>query len=222
MSFINYGPGNAGAPGGFVYLLGTANSAYFWSGGIAPLPIHTYLARVTPQGILNEGDYRYFAGLDRRGRPIWSTDAMQMRPIFSDHSAAQSGCSALCNMAEALGEVVYVRGLKRYIGVAQGDYLAQSAIYDAPAPWGPWTSVDYENIDPKAGAGGWALLGAAAGDSLGMHPVNAWSSPDGKTLWFTFSSNGKAPAESLFPPPGTAMDAFNLVKATLQNADGEP
>lgn len=216
MSFINFGPGNSGAPGGFVYLLGTLNSTYVWSGGIAPVPLNTYLARVSKRRILHREDYRYFAGRDPRGRPTWSADPTRMQPIFSDHSAAQPGCNGRCNMAEALGEVVYDAGLKRYLGVAQGDYLAQSAFYEAPAPWGPWAVVDYANIDAGTGTGGWAQLGTAAGGSLGVHPVNAWSSADGRTLWFTFSSNGKAPPGSLFPPPGTAMDAFNLVSATLQ------
>ncbi len=215
MSFINYGPGNLGAPGGFVYVLGTRNTAYVWSGGIAPLPLNTYLARVSEDRILHREDYRFFAGLDRRGRPTWSADAGRMQPIFSDHEPPQPGCKGLCNMAEALGEVVYDKGLERYLGIAQGDYLAQSAFYDAPAPWGPWTAVQYRNIDARTGTGGWAQLGTAAGGSLGVHPVNAWSSADGRTLWFTFSSDGKAPAESLFPPGGTAMDSFNLVRASL-------
>jgi len=222
MSFINYGPGNAGAPGGYVYLLGNVNSASLWSGGVAALPLNTYLARVPQDRVLTHIAYRYFAGLDRRGRLIWSADAARMQPIFSDRNAAQSGCGNLCNMAGSLGEVVYDAGLKRYIGIAQGDYLAQTAFYDAPDAWGPWTLVAYDNIDAKAGTGGWANLGTAAGGSLGVHPVNAWSSPDGKTLWLTFSSDGKAPADALFPPAGTQMDSFNLLSVTLEPADPAP
>jgi hypothetical protein len=219
MSFINYGPGNAGAPGGYVYVLGTLNSAFFWAGGIAPLPLNTYLARVPQDRVLTQSAYRYFAGLDRRGQPIWSVNEERMQPIFSDRNVPQIGCNNLCNMAGALAEVVYDAGLKRYIGIAQGDYLAQTAFYDAPAAWGPWTSIAYDNIDAKTGTGGWAHLGTAAGASLGMHPVNAWTSADGKTLWLTFSSNGKAPKDALFPPAGTEMDAFNLVSVSLQSAD---
>jgi hypothetical protein len=172
--------------------------------------------------VLTHSAYQYFAGLDRRGRPIWSADAARMQPIFSDRNVAQSGCGNLCNMAGSLAEVVYDAGLKRYIGIAQGDYLAQTAFYDAPDAWGPWTSVAYDNIDAKAGTGGWAHLGTAAGDALGVHPVNAWTSTDGKTLWLTFSSDGKAPADALFPPAGTHMDAFNLLSVTLQPADPAP
>jgi hypothetical protein len=75
--------------------------------------------------------------------------------------------------------------------------------------------ISYNNIDAASGDGGWSKLGTAAGGSLGVHIVNAWSNHMGHALWVTYSSNGKAPVDALFPPPGTAMDSFNLVSADL-------
>jgi hypothetical protein len=175
----------------------------------------TYLARVSNSHVLQREAYRYFAGLDPHGRPIWSSDETQMRPIFTDRNTSRPGCRGQCNMASPLNEVVYDPGIQRYIGVAQGDSIGQTSFYDAPQPWGPWTTISYNNIDAKTGTGGWANLGTAGGGSLGVHVVNAWTSPDGLTLWLTYSSDGTAPPGASFPPEGTAMDSFNLVRVRL-------
>jgi hypothetical protein len=175
----------------------------------------TYLARVPNRHVLQREAYQYFAGLDAQGRPIWSSDERQMRPIFTDRNASRPGCGGHCNMASPLNEVIYDAGIQRYIGVAQGDSIGQTSFYDAPHPWGPWTTISYNNIDPQTGTGGWANLGTAGGGSLGVHVVTAWTSADGLTLWMTYSSDGKAPPGASFPPEGTALDSFNLVSVRL-------
>jgi hypothetical protein len=173
------------------------------------------VACVPARKLLDSQAYRYFAGLDAHGHPIWTADQTQMRPIFTDRNTSRPGCSGTCNMAGDLEEATYDRSIGRYIAVAQGEHVGQTSFYDAPYPWGPWTTVDYNNIDPATGSGGWANLGTMAGVSLGAHVVNAWTSPDGLTLWLTYSSDKKAPTGALFPPAGTIMDSFNLVRARL-------
>jgi hypothetical protein len=118
-------------------------------------------------------------------------------------------------MASSIAEAVYDPGIGRFIGIAQGEYIGQTSFYDAPHPWGPWTTISYNNIDAATGTGGWANLGTAGGGGLGVHVVNAWTSPDGLTLWLTYSSDGIAPPGASFPPAGTPMDSFNLVRAHL-------
>jgi hypothetical protein len=174
-----------------------------------------YLARVSKRHVLQREAYRYFAGLDSRGQPIWSPDQQQMRPIFTDRNASRPGCGGQCNMASPLEEAVYNPPIGRYIAIAQGGFIGQTSFYDAPHLWGPWTTISYNNIDPATGTGGWANLGTAAGGSLGVHPINAWTSADGLTLWMTYSSDGKAPPGALFPREGTMMDSFNLVSVRL-------
>jgi hypothetical protein len=222
--FINFGPGNHGAPGGYVYLFGVPNSADYWAGDDGPevaaelgqtaaapaatasQPIaYTYLARVSKRRVLQRDAYEFFAGLDPSGRPRWSRDEKQMQSVFTDSS--QQAASLEC--------ASYIPGLKRYIATAQGPYIGQTSFYDASHPWGPWNVISYNNIDPQTGTGGWANLGKAGGGSLGVHIVNAWTSRDGLSLWMTYSSDGKAPAGALFPPPGTMLDSFNLVHAQL-------
>jgi hypothetical protein len=245
IGFVNYGPGNSGAPDDHVYVLGFANSARYWQSDEGPevaaerlrsqnQPVDvaaaskakpdmdtpetgatTYLARVSKRHVLQREAYRYFTGLDSRGRPVWSSDQQRMRPIFTDRNANRPGCGGVCVMAMMLEDVVYNPGIGRFIGVAQGEYIGQTSFYDAPHPWGPWTTISYNNIDAQTGTGGWANLGTAGGAGLGVHVVNAWTSPDGLTLWLTYSSDGIAPPGASFPPAGTPMDSFNLVSARL-------
>jgi hypothetical protein len=248
IGFVNYGPGNAGAPDDYVYLLGFANSAQHWEGDDggpevaaerlrSPPPqdaaaeqpataaehdtaepatgAATYLARVSKRHVLQREAYRYFAGLDSRGRPIWSPDQRQMRAIFTDRNGSRPGCGGQCEMASPLEEAVYNPVIRRYIAVGHGGAIGQTSFYDAPQLWGPWTTISYNNFDPATGTGGWANLGTAGGGSLGVHPINAWTSADGLTLWMTYSSDGKAPPGALFPPEGTMMDSFNLVSVRL-------
>jgi hypothetical protein len=236
VGFVNYGRGNAGAPDDDVYLLGNANSPGWWEGDDGPevmaerqqsatspsaattdagAAATTYLARVSKKHVLQRAAYRYFAGLDSNGQPIWSDDQKRMQPIFTDRNPSQPGCDGRCYMTSPLEGAVYDPGIHRYIATAQGAYIGQTSFYDAPHPWGPWTTISYNNIDPQTGTGGWANLGKAGGGSLGVHIVNAWTSADGLSLWLTYSSDGKAPAGALFPPEGTMLDSFNLVSARL-------
>jgi len=120
MGFINFGPGNSGAPGGFVYLLGTDNTLAYWSAEAPQASAATYLARVPAKHVLEREAYQYFAGLDTQGGPLWSDDQRQMRAIFVDRNGSRPGCHGTCNMTSVLQEAVYIRALGRYIGTAQG------------------------------------------------------------------------------------------------------
>jgi hypothetical protein len=215
--FVQFGPGNAGSPGHYVYLLGTSAAADLRIAPDEPAA-RTYLARTPKRNMLTPAAYEYFGGLDSRSRPMWSVDAARMQPIFTDRNGKQAGCGGQCIMAGTLEEAVYNPALKRFIGVAQGNYLAQTSFYESAHPWGPWATISYNNIDAASGAGGWGNLGIGAGESLGVHPVNAWTGVDGKSLWVTYSSDGVAPVGAAFPPPGAKLDALHLVRADLQLA----
>lgn len=211
LGFVNFGRANRGVRGGYVYLFGTSNTA---AEAIAA-GARTYLARVRGRRLLKRSAYQYFAGLGAGGRARWTSDTHQMVPVFTDMNPPRPGCGKTCNMVEILQEAVYDAALHRFIGVAQGDHLAQTSFYEAPHLWGPWKTISYQNIDPRSGAGGFGNLGVGAGDSLGVHIINAWTSPDGRKLWMAYSSSGVAPAAAFFPPPGSKMDSFNLVSAEL-------
>jgi hypothetical protein len=58
-----------------------------------------------------------------------------MYSIFVDNGARPIG----------LSKIVYNSVLKRFIGMGQGGFVNQSAFYDAPNPWGTWTTIAFYN-----------------------------------------------------------------------------
>jgi hypothetical protein len=185
-SFLNFGRDNAGAPDGFVYIY------YKRAADLA----HVFLSRVPKDQLGNDpatsGAFEYLTGVDIRGRPrSWSTSQVDASPVFSD----PAGADVL---------VVYNAPLRRFLlssshnpgGTAATASAGQVGLFEAPRPWGPWSTVGYYDT--------WGSLGAQSyGDYLGLVFPTQWISPDGRTLWAVFSSLGQ-------------YDSFNLVKATLR------
>jgi hypothetical protein len=138
-----------------------------------------------------------------------------MVSVFTDRGPRPLGLSA----------VTYNAGLGRYIASAEGA-VNQVAFYDAPNPWGPWTSIGYFNSNPNDNSGGWGNLGegialsswgnGSHGDGLGINFVDKWMSTNGETMWAEFSSDGNASSSaSLSALSGQDMDAFSAVPLTL-------
>lgn len=171
------------------------NGADFWTiqgltivGGISvkgtntgSLEAHVRNRRVPALLIKDVLFYEYFAGFDPLDQPVWTTDLSQAQPVMSD----PNGC--------AVPTVVYHAVLDRYLATtSHGDPVGKLSIFDAPEPWGPWTTVAYYN--------NWAGFGTT--ESLFYTLPSKWISADGNTVWIVFSSVG-------------LLDAFNLVKGTL-------
>jgi hypothetical protein len=207
VSFVNFGAGNSGSTDSYIYLLGATYQNFIGNGGLCNC---TYLARVLPANILTYADYQVYAGMTASG-PNWVTNGWsQMQPIFQDN-----GKNPL-----VLGKVVYNAGLKRFIGMGQ-DFVNQAAFYDAPNPWGPWTTIEYYGSNSN-NTGGWGNLGTTsfeanvAGDALGINFMNEWTSSSGTTMWATFSSDGTASTGAdLMPLQGESMDSLSIVSVTL-------
>jgi hypothetical protein len=208
-SFFHFGKGNAAAFDGYVYMTATPAAGWF-SSTPTPGPASTYLMRVPNDAMTTQSAYTYFAGLDASGDPTWSADASDAQSIFVDRNTRPMG----------IGNVVYSPALKCLVGAAQGGTVAQVALYEAPMPWGPWSTISYTNTNPD-GSGGFGDLGSSDytpghGDSLGINFIDAWTSADGLTMWAVFSSDGNAPSTALLPGlAGQDMDSFSLVSLTL-------
>jgi CubicO group peptidase (beta-lactamase class C family) len=172
-TFLNFGKDYAGARDRYVYVYSPdADSAY------APAD-RMVLARV-PKGSLRRREaYEFFRGRRRDGSPVWTKDVKERGAVFRHRGKCyRSGIS-------------YNAGLKRYLWcqtLPGGDarFRGGLAIYDAPEPWGPWTTVYYtEEWDVGAG-------------ETSSFPTK-WMSKDGTTLYLVFSGE----------------DSFSVRKATL-------
>jgi hypothetical protein len=181
--FIQFGPNYKGARDGYVYVVSQANDdAYEYSPDVV-------MARVPKDKVADRNAYQFFAGLEAKGTPSWKSDIGARKPIFTD----QRGVMRV--------SVEYNAALKRYImtashRVGQGPHNPSLGVFEAPEPWGPWTTVYYDDH--------------FAGNDRVYHLKfpSKWMSDDGKSMWLLYSGLG-----------GNNY-AFILRKATLELAPG--
>jgi CubicO group peptidase (beta-lactamase class C family) len=165
-TLLNCGKNYAGARDEYVYVYShDSPSAYEPADRMV-------LARV-PKDKLKERDaYQFFVRLDENKSPIWTDDIAERGAVFEHPGRCYRSA------------VTYCAGLKRYLWVqilpgTQGErtdtrFAGGFAIFDAPQPWGPWTTAFYtENWDVGPG-------------ETASFPVK-WMSTDGRTLWLVFS-----------------------------------
>ena len=176
-TILNFGKDYMGARDDYVYCYG----------GKWGRSDRIYLARVRQDHIAKRASYEFFRGKDVKGRPLWTHDITQRVPVFSDTNLANSLNGALH------ASVIYNPGINRYLlTVPHGDSVAQWGMFDAPEPWGPWTTVAYYDT--------WG--GFSSSRALLYSMTTKWISDDGQTIWVIFSGTG-------------GFDSFNLVKGTL-------
>jgi hypothetical protein len=127
------------------------------------------LARVPKAQIREQGAYEFFERLESKGAPVWTKDIAHRGAVFTSAGACyRSGMS-------------YDAGLKRYLWCQIGPgkdtrYHGGFAIYDAPEPWGPWTTA-FQTAEWDTGPG--------ESNSL----PTKWMSSDGLTVHLVFSGN---------------------------------
>jgi hypothetical protein len=136
--------------------------------------------RVPKERITERSTYEFFAGLDDNGRARWTPDITKMQPVFSDPSGVSWGMQAM-----------YHPILKRYLlTVRRDDKSSAWGIFDAPEPWGPWTTVAYYD----------SWLDSEHKFTFSFN--QKWMSADGQHLWMVFSGIG-------------IYDSFNLIRGML-------
>jgi hypothetical protein len=176
-TFLNFGKNYAGARDNFVYIYSHDSDSAYESAD------RFVLARVPKDRILRREAYEFFQYRDESGHPVWTKDIPEMRAVFvNPGSCYRSG-------------ITYNAALKRYLWCQilpfsedergprfQGGF----GIYDAPEPWGPWTTVYYtEQWDVGPG-------------ETSSFPVK-WMSVDGRSCYLLFSGD----------------DCFSVRKATF-------
>ncbi|MBL7223879.1 MAG: DUF4185 domain-containing protein, partial [Candidatus Brocadiae bacterium] len=176
-TFLNFGQNYAGARDDYVYSYGRV-----WGD-----TTHAYLSRVPKTSLRDRSTYQFFAGLGAQGEPAWRSEAGRRQAVFTD----PNGCNP--------GSVVYHAGLRRYLMTNSHGGVGELGVFDAPEPWGPWTTAAYYER--------WG--GFDRGGALFYSLPTKWISADGTTFWCVFSSQG-------------TLDCFNLVKGTLALAAAGP
>lgn len=179
-TFLGFGKGYTAIPD-------SLNAFVFFYGQQQGDPNHTFMGRVAKQKLLDRGAYQFLAGQARDG-PRWTSDVASATPIFAGPSGD-------------LSTVVYVPGLQRYLLTNFHTGPGQLGIFDSAEPWGPWTTVTYEE--------NWASMGTE-GQGLTCSFPAKWMSADGQTLWCVFSAYGPGAKQGI-----NAHDEFNIVKATI-------
>jgi CubicO group peptidase (beta-lactamase class C family) len=176
-TFLNFGRDYAGARDSFVYIYSPdADGAYEPADRMV-------LARAPKDRLTDRGAYEFFVGLDAERAPRWTRDIAGRGAVFRHPGRCyRSG-------------ITYNAALRRYLWCqvlpesrdSRGPrFQGGFGVYDAPEPWGPWTTAYFTND--------WDV---GPGDS-GTFPTK-WMSADGRTVYLVFSGD----------------DAFSVRPATL-------
>jgi CubicO group peptidase (beta-lactamase class C family) len=167
-TFVNFGRNYAGAADNYVYTVTHDNPDAYE-------PADTFvLMRVPRDQIIQKNRYEFFRHLDPNGTPVWTSDIRQRGAVFTfPGRCRRSGIS-------------YNAGTGRYLWWQVCHGTNGFGVYDAPHPWGPWTTVYFTES--------WDM---APGETGSFPPK--WMSPDGRTIYLVFSGD----------------DAFSVRKATL-------
>lgn len=164
-TFLNFGRNYSNARDDFVYIYSPDKDNAYDAGD------RMVLARVRKDKIADKDAYEFFRSLDDKGAPAWTNDIAARGAVFTHPGKCYRG------------GITYNAPLKRYLWCQilpqsthpQGPrFQGGFGIYDAPEPWGPWTTVFF--------ADAWDV---GPGESSSF--PTKWMSPDGRTMHLVFS-----------------------------------
>jgi hypothetical protein len=177
--FINFGRNYSGARDDYVYMVTPDGPSAYEAAD------HFVLTRVQKSRIHDRGAYEFFVERGSDERAVWSEDVADRGAVFTHTgNSRRSGIS-------------YNAGLGRYLwwqilGEDSPRFEGGFGIYDAPEPWGPWTTVFFtEHWD------------VGPGDAASF--PTKWMSEDGTRAALVFSGN----------------DAFSVREMTFLLAEAE-
>jgi hypothetical protein len=160
---LNFGRNYAGARDRYVYIYSHDNNSAY-------LPAdRMVMARVDKRKLSDRSAFEFYQGALADGRPRWTSDIGGRQAVFTHRACCyRSG-------------ITYNAALQRYLWcqtLPKGDarFSGGFGIYDAPEPWGPWTTVFFtENWD----------VGPGESSSI---PAK-WISADGRAVHLVFSGD---------------------------------
>jgi hypothetical protein len=174
-AFLNAGRNYAAGQDAYVYTYSqSGDNAYESQDALV-------LARSPADRIRDRNSYEFFGGMDGAGRPRWTPDVNREAPVFQ--------FAGHCQRVDA----VYNPLLKRYMLALGYNHSGGWGIYEAPKPWGPWSTVFHTDY--------WGL-----GGTHGYRLPAKWIGPDAASMTLIFSG---------VKLPDTTYDAFCVRQMTL-------
>jgi hypothetical protein len=170
IGFVNYGRDYEQARDGFVY-------AYSHDGPRADTPADRFLLLRAPKEKLTERSaWEFFERLGASGNPRWTKDFSRRGSVFEHQDACLRSAMTWC---AGLNRYLWWQQIPQPVGHKdRGDtrFDGGFGIYDAPEPWGPWTTAYFSEK--------WDVGPGEHGD----FPAR-WMSVDGRTLHLVFSGD---------------------------------
>jgi CubicO group peptidase (beta-lactamase class C family) len=173
-TFLNFGKAYAGSRDNYVYVYSQDHdSAYERADRMV-------LARAPQDRLRQRAAYEFFVRRKDDGSAEWTSDISKRGAAFENPGQCYRS------------SVTYNAGLKRYLWTQTGAgedtrFAGGFGIYDAPEPWGPWTTVYHT-----------PLWDVGPGETCSF--PTKWMSADGRTLHLVFSGD----------------DCFSVRQATLR------
>jgi hypothetical protein len=177
-----------------------ARDAFVYSYFIAPRdtagyriqqPGAIHLVRSPVMQMMDRSACEFFAGL-QNAKPVWTKDVAGKQAVFEDRT---NGVGWVCS-------VCYNAGRKRYILTVEHTASSRGnlGVYDAPEPWGPWTTVHF--VSEAAGNQFGAQRPDVPPNTFFWNLPTKWHSRDGLEFTMVFTGAGR----------GKDNDSFNLVR----------
>ena len=165
-TFLNFGPNYHGARDAYVYVYShDSDSAYRAADRMV-------LARVPKDRITEREAWEFLRGVDEGNEPVWTRSISERGAVFVHPGKCfRSGIS----YAPALGRYLWSQTVPAGDG-RDARFAGGLAIYDAPEPWGPWTTAFF--------AASWDV---GPGETSSI--PTKWMSADGDTLHLVFSGD---------------------------------
>lgn len=155
-TFLNFGPNYSGARDEYVYVYSSDGpSAYEPYDGLV-------LARAHHDSLRLPSAYEYFVRTDEAGEPLWSRDVSARGLVFEYQNHSHRS------------EVVYHPGLDRYVLALGYNFYGGWGLFDAPTPWGPWTTMFHTQY--------WGV-----GETQSYRLPTKWIDPEDNSMYVVFS-----------------------------------
>jgi hypothetical protein len=172
-TFLNSGPNHIDAKDTYVYVYSQKGPNAYTTYD------HVVLARAKKQELKDPRAWQFFTGVNVPNGASWSTDPEALAPVLT----FEKHCFRL--------DAVYIESINRYLLLMAHNYNSGWSIFDAPTPWGPWTTAFHTTRWDVPGVHGYRL------------PIK-WFNHDNFSFYLLFSGLS-----------AQGYDAFCLRKAQL-------